>query len=307
VAVDNKTDRLIGVMAGTLKEVFLEGQPTRAAFLHDLRVHPDYQRTALGRHMLRMWNLMDRWAEESGAALIYGLVKADDSTMIGFQRKKQNYRFTGRMVVFNRPVYRMKRLHRLPRQLKPEEADARISKLVWDRYGGYQFFPAVLKNRYLTQGMIDSGLFSCFTLEEGNSFASIGFYRICRAMWTRVIGLPEYYKVLKPIFDGLRFALPLPIIPKQGGRISCCHVFNHLAGGPKGLRLWRELLAHANNLACQEGATLLTSAFDERDSFLPHYRRGSTNKIEYLLGYKPFTPDVPQVRTPYYPDMRDMN
>jgi hypothetical protein len=155
--------------------------------------------------------------------------------------------------------------------------------------------------------MIDSGLLSCFALEEGDSFASIGFFRACRAMWTRVIRLPWHYKVLKPIFDGLRFALPLPRIPQEGGRISYCHVFNHLADGPQGLRLWHELLAHANNLAYQEGSTLLTSAFDERDSFLSHYQRGSLNRIEYLLGYKPFVGDVPDVHTPYYPDMRDMN
>jgi GNAT superfamily N-acetyltransferase len=307
VAVDNQADRLIGVMAGTLKEVFLGGRATRAAFFYDLRLHPDYRRTVLGRHMLRVWNLMDRWAEESGAALLYGLVKADNTTMIGFQQKKQNYRFTGKMVVLSRPVYRMKRLQCLPRELKPEEANARISTKVWDRYGYYQFFPTALKDRYLTRAMIDSGLFSCFILEEGSSFASIGFFRVCRAMWTRVIRLPGYYKVLKPIFDGLRFTLPLPKIPEQGGRISYCHVFNHLADGPRGLRLWRELLAHANNLAYQEGATLLTSAFDERDSFLPYYQRGSLNKIEYLLGYKPFVPDVAQVHTPYYPDMLDMN
>jgi hypothetical protein len=73
--------------------------------------------------MLRVWNLMDRWAEESGAALLYGLVKADNSTMIGFQQKKQNYSFTGKMIVLSRPVYRMKRLHQLPRELKPEEAN----------------------------------------------------------------------------------------------------------------------------------------------------------------------------------------
>jgi len=139
----------------------------------------------------------------------------------------------------------MKRLHRSPRELTPDETNARISTKVWDHYGSYQFFPTALRDRYLTQAMIDSGLFSCFTLEEGNSFASIGFFGVCRAMRTRVIRLPGYYKVLKPIFKALSFALPLPVIPNQGGRISYCHVFNHLADGPQGLRLWKELLAHA--------------------------------------------------------------
>jgi hypothetical protein len=60
---------------------------------HTLRLHPDYRRTVLGRHMLLVWNLMDGWAEESGAALMYGLVKSENTTMIDFQRKKQSYRF----------------------------------------------------------------------------------------------------------------------------------------------------------------------------------------------------------------------
>jgi GNAT superfamily N-acetyltransferase len=307
VAVDNQADRLIGVMAGTLKEVFLGGRATRAAFFYDLRLHPAYRRTVLGRHMLRVWNLMDRWAEESGAALMYGLVKADNGTMIRFQEKKQNYRFSGRMVVLSRPVFRMKRLHHLPRSLAPEEADALLGPRVWDRYGSSQFFPTALRDHYLTQAMIDSGLFSCFMLKDGDSLASIGFYRVCRAMWTRVVRLPGYYNALRPLCDALRFALPLPQIPRRGGRISYCHVFNHLADGPDGLRLWRELLAHANNVAYQEGATLLTAAFDEKDSFLDHYRRGALNRIDYLLGYKPYVSDVPVVHSPYYPDMRDMN
>jgi GNAT superfamily N-acetyltransferase len=127
VAVDNQADRLIGVMAGTLKEVFLGGRATRVAFFYDLRLHPDYRRTVLGRHMLRVWNLMDRWAEESGAALMYGLVKSDNTTMIGFQQKKQNYRFSNKMIVLSRPVYRMKRLRQPPRELGSEEANACIS------------------------------------------------------------------------------------------------------------------------------------------------------------------------------------
>ncbi|UCG00046.1 MAG: GNAT family N-acetyltransferase [Spirochaetaceae bacterium] len=307
VAVDNQADRLIGVMAGTLKDVFLSGKATRAAFFYDLRLHPDYRRTILGRHMLRVWNLMDRWAEESGAALLYGLVKSDNTTMIGFQKKKQNYRFTGKMIVLSRPVFKLKPLRLQPQELTPEEANTYLTGKVWDRYGNYQFFPTALKDRYLTPAMSDSGLFSCFVLEQGSSFASIGFFRVCRAMWTRVIRLPGYYKVLKPIFDGLRFVLPLPRLPQQGGRICYCHVFNHLADGPQGLRLWRQLLIHANNLAYQEGATLLTSAFDQSDSFLLHFQRGSLNRIEYLLGYKPFVRGVPEVHTPYYPDMRDMN
>ena len=56
-----------------------------------------------------------------------------------------------------------------------------------------------------------------------------------------------------------------------------------------------------------EGASLLTSAFDPRDPFLPLFRRGALNRIEYLLGVKPLVAGLPESVNGYYPDVRDMN
>jgi hypothetical protein len=47
-------------MAGAAKEVFLSGRPMKASLFYDLRVHPHYRRTVLGRHMLKVWNLVNR-------------------------------------------------------------------------------------------------------------------------------------------------------------------------------------------------------------------------------------------------------
>ena len=98
----------------------------------------------------------------------------------------------------------------------------------------------------------------------------------------------------------------VPRIPGQGDVISYCHLFNHLAEGPRGVELWKQLVRFANNEALAEGATLLMSAFDEQDPFLPLFARGAINRIDYLLGYLPFAPEVPQILTPYYPDIRDL-
>jgi len=61
-------------------------------------------------------------------------------------------------------------------------------------------------------------------------------------------------------------------------------VFNHLAEGPEGIRLW---------LALDEGATLLTIAFDPDDRFHALFRRRAMNRIEYRLGVKALRPGVP--------------
>ena len=68
VAEDRGQGRLIGVMAAALKDVYIAGAVRSAAFFYDLRVHPDYRRSLLGRHMLGVWNAMERWAQESRRA-----------------------------------------------------------------------------------------------------------------------------------------------------------------------------------------------------------------------------------------------
>lgn len=90
--------------------------------------------------MLGVWNRMDRWAVESGATLMYGLVKGDNDTMIGFQRKKKNYRFAGKQIVLSRPVHKTKRLHRIPEELGAEE----VNTIIAPKKGFFYFLgPAV--------------------------------------------------------------------------------------------------------------------------------------------------------------------
>jgi len=306
VAVDREADRLIGAMAGTVKEVFVSGRPRSASLFYDLRVHPEYRRTVLGRHMLRVWNLMNAWSAGNGSDLLFGLVKSDNENMLALQRKKKEYRFVGRMVVLGRPVFRKRRLASEPREVELPGENEWISRKVWEHYGGWQFFPTAFRGRYLTPEMEASGLFSCYCLEQGDSFASLGLFRVNRTMHTRVVRLPLKYRVLRPLLEAARLVTPVPRIPAEGGIISYCHLFNHLAEGPRGLELWAELVRFANNQALAEGATLLMSAFDEHDPFLPLFARGAINRIDYLLGYLPFKPDVPETLTPYYPDIRDM-
>ena len=244
VAVDPTQRRLFGVMAATLKEVQVDGRPLRAAYFYDLRVHPDYRRTVLGRHMLGVWNEMERWAGRQGAHLIYGLIKGDNEAMLGMRRRRAGYRLAGRQLIVSRPLTRPRRL-----RLVPEEVD--LAR--------------------------DSG-------------------RI-------VARLPRAYSLLRPLLAAAGRLVPVPRIPRPGEPIRYCHVFNHLAEGPRG----RELLRFAGNRAGAEGAVLLTSAFDPSDRFLPHFARGAINRIEFQLGVRALRPGVPETLGPLYPDVRDMD
>mgnify|MGYP001097231521 CR=1 FL=1 len=151
-----------------------------------------------------------------------------------------------------------------------------------------------------------TGLFETWRLSRGDSRASIGVYRASKFMRTRVITIPWYYRVAGPMFRAINPVVPLPRIPRPGGTIAYTFVYNHLAGGPEGLALWRELLGHANNTALDDGADLLTGAFDPADRFFPDFARGALNRIDYRFGMRWLAGDPPPVRA-YYVDPRDMS
>jgi GNAT superfamily N-acetyltransferase len=303
VAVDKAKDRLFGVIAASTKEVLIGGTPRKVVIFNDLRVHPDYRRSVLARHMLGAWLAMERWAEDSGAHATYGLMKADNENMLGIQRKKSGYLVVGGMVVLNRPVFRRSRPGTPPERVPA--GDPGLAQALWREYGGRDFVPVALRDRCPTTEMDATGLFETWRLRRNGSWASIGVYRASKLMRTRVIAIPWYYRAAGPVFRAIDPVIPLPRIPRPGGTIGYTFVYNHLAEGPRGMLLWRELLARANDLALDDGADLLTAAFDPSDRFLPAFARGSLNRIDYRLGMRWLSGDPPPVRA-YFVDPRDM-
>ncbi len=304
VAVDRAKDRIFGVIAASAKDVLIGGEPRKIVVFNDLRVHPDYRRTVLARHMLGAWLRMERWAEDAGAHAICGLVKADNEAMHALQGKKSEYRFVGRMVVLNRAVFRRAGVRAVPEQVPA--GDPELSEALWREYGERDVIPVALRERCPTPEMEATGLFTSWRLRRGGSWASIGVYRTSRIMRTRVIAIPWYYRLAGPVFTALAPVVPLPHIPKPGGTIGYTFVYNHLAVGPQGISLWRELLGHANNMAMDDGADLLTGAFDPSDRFFTGFARGALNRIDYQFGMRWLAGEAPPIRA-YFVDPRDMS
>ena len=303
VAVDR--DVPFGVMAGTLKRLHVAGKLMTGACFYDLRLHPDYRRTVLGRHMLGVWNRMERWAIDAGANFIYGFVKGDNSTMLGFHGRKE-YATLGKMLVVSRPVFKRRRVDIPVTEYFPEDGDG-ISRALTAEYREKNLFPADFDCRYLTPEMRETGLFSCLRAEKGESYASVGLYRIAEIVRMRVLKIPPVYKALGAFLSPVERLIPVPRVPREGGAISYYHLFAHVASGPDGMELWRKLVNHANNLALDGGVMLLTGAFDSADPFLPRFRKGSLNTIEYHLGVRRLGPGIPGDLEPFFVDVRDMD
>ena len=305
VVVDS--GRVFGVLAATLKRVRIDGEPRLGALFYDLRLHPDYRKSVAGRHLLKAWLEMERWAEQRGADLIYGMVKSDNVAMHMMQRHKQGYRFAGEMRIVSRAVYRKRRGVPEPEEIDLEAHNREMGALVHAAYGERALYPLDLAEVYLTPEMAATGLFSCYRLQSGNSWASIGLYRVSREIWTRVVKLPWYYTLARPVFETIRPIVPLPQIPRRDGDVRYYHVFNHLVHGPRGRDLWNQLLSYANNVALEEGATLLTGMFDPSDPLCGAFSRGAMNVIDYHTGYRPLGDARSYDLRPFAPDVRDMD
>jgi hypothetical protein len=308
VAEDRERGLLFGVLAAAMKRLSIAGQVRPAAFFYDLRIHPEYRQTARGRHMLAAWKAMEAWAAGRGAHVVYGLIKKDNAPMLALVDRRLGYDFAGGMMIRSRPVFRRARVRCAPDEVGAD--DPRLVAATRARGSGRDFFPDEFRDTLLTPPMRDSGLFSFHRLARAGSWASIGFFRSCRVQRTRVLTIPPLYGIAGPLFSALQPLVPLPRIPREGGCIGYCHVFNHHAEGPEGPRLWRELIAWANNAALEEGAELLTGAFDPldvEDRFHAEFRRGAITSIEYRLGMKVLVPGIPAGPFRFYPDVRDMN
>lgn len=297
-------DQVIAVLAATMKRLLVNSREAKGVFLYDLRVHPNYRKSLGGVIMVKAWNKLEKWAEEQDADFIYGYVKSDNLIMRGFFGRKK-YSIAGKMIVVSRPVFKHAKTTHNFNGVKIPTPDTMFDFL--SEHGSKQLFPYKFRDNYISDEMEESGLFSCFRIEHNGSSASAGLLRVSEVLATRVSRIPWYYRVAGAVTRALSGVVPLPSIPEAGGVIRYYHTFNHTAIGPEGMKLWKELMRHLNNLALEGNCQLLTSAFDENDRFLPIYRKGSINTIRYVIGYKALKEWLPENFTRFYPDIRDMD
>jgi ribosomal protein S18 acetylase RimI-like enzyme len=302
VAVES--ERIIGVLAAVKKQVNINGRQALGIFLYDLRVHPDYRRTFGGRIMLRAWRMVENWSVEQKADFTYGYVKSDNLIMRGFFNRK-GYTSAGNMAVTGRPVFKIKKTNYLLEKIDCN--DKTLSQDYNKEYGSKNLMPSVLQKTYLSPEMENTGIYDCYRISNGNSYASAGLVRISELVRTKVIKIPLYYILAGVVSRLLNKIIPLPIIPKTNGLLKYYHCINHFMYGPEGMVLWKELMKHFNNIAYNNGNTLLTSSFDKNDLFYKEFSRGSISSINYIIGYKKINQKMPDKLSPFYPDPRDMD
>jgi GNAT superfamily N-acetyltransferase len=283
--------RLAGITAWAEKDVTMHGRRIKAAYLYDLRVHPDARKKGVSIHLSRAL------FEDIGAGMdcIYTWVAGENERFIkpaqrlfGMNRLE---RFT--YVVF--PVFKRRRV----------TADWRVCSagethhIYMRRNRTLEFIPDFEERSLL-------GFVSGIRLVEPGSGAC--------SMWSneglleeQVVSIPKSYRLLRALTQPLRRWVDLPYIPKPGDTLRSRFLFDFSsAAGAEGAMDARNLISIVNNLALKENIQFLYILLQDNSPLLSVVRKLGFRTFSFPYCFLAKGPATPAPGEEIYVDIRDL-
>jgi len=257
VMIAEESDKIVGIMAYSIKEVVVDGQEDLAAYFYDLRGEATYRRS-MKRGLFRLWKTVREEMADAGAAFIYGHVKADNHESMNVATK-----VGGRAVAsFN--------ILALPALRGPvpvlnshldnlEEEVARMAGRVAPR----SLRPRRLEDSYLRGAQLGY-LHGIYRLKTGDSLAQVSAWDLSKIYVGRVLRMPLHLTVLRTVLNPLSRGFPVPRVPKVGEGITYLQLFDPVCEGPQGPRLLKQLIQSLRRVAYAQGITIV-ALFAYRD------------------------------------------
>jgi len=298
VVIAEEGDKLVGIMAYSIKEVVIDGKEDLAAYFYDLRGEATYRRS-MKRGLFRLWRTVRQEMTDAGAAFIYGHVKADNHESMNITTKM------GGQAVASFDILALPALKGPVPDLDPhlgnlEEEVARMS----DRVKSRSLRPLRLEDSYL-RGAELGYLHGIYRVESGNSSAQVSAWDLSKIYVGRVLHMPMHLNALRTVLNPLSRVFPVPRVPKVGEGITYLQLFDPVCVGPEGGRLLKQLIQSLRRLAYAKGITIVT-LFAYRDDPLIEWPRFFPEEV---LHYN--TMVVPLCKEnlptpPLYLDIRDI-
>jgi GNAT superfamily N-acetyltransferase len=210
--------RLVGVGAVALKDVVLHGEPLRAAFYFDLRVHPEYRRRRIGR---RIFDALTSLAEQD-SRFGYSSIMADNARAhrmaVAFQT-----RVLGTFAYLVLPTYR-ERTPRTPvAHASMQETHAELLRVAppWDLY-----------TNPLEGGRTDAWV-SSFIARDGHRIGGCSVWDNREILGEVVEALPPMARVAGRLFRAWPLSRAhLPHLPVAGEMLRSWYLFDVFGTDP---------------------------------------------------------------------------
>jgi len=298
ILIAEEDDKLVGIMAYAIKDIFIEGERERAAYFYDLRGEASYRRS-MKRGLLRLWHTALQGMEESGASFIYGHVKADNSDSMNIATKMKAHPLAS-FDILSLPALRGKPPE-LDNHLDTLDAEVeRIGSLVGTRDLRPCDFPA----SYL-RGAELGYLRGIFRIENGNSMAQISAWDLSSIYRGRVLRMPMSLRTLGCVLNPLSGVLPVPRVPRVGEQMTYLQLFDPISHGDQGKKLLKELIQQLRRVAYSEGIDILTLFVYSDDPLTKIPRFFPEKVLHYNTMVKPLR-EAKLPKRPFYLDIRDI-
>ncbi|MFC2078557.1 GNAT family N-acetyltransferase [Candidatus Bipolaricaulota bacterium] len=298
VLIAEEDDKLVGIMAYAIKDIFIDGEPEKAAYFYDLRGEAAYRRS-MKRGLLRLWRTALQGMEEAGASFIYGHVKADNhdsmniSTKVGAEPKSA-------FDILALPSLRGPTPDLDPHLDSLDEEVERISSIV----GLRNLKPCDFHVPY-KRGAELGYLRGIFRIKQDDSMAQLSAWDLSSIYRGRVLRMPLSLRVLAGVLNPLSTIMPVPRLFRMGEQITYLQLFDPICRGPKGMKLLKDLIQQLRRLAYSDGITILTLFVYTDDPIAGLPRFFPQEVLHYNTMMKPLCKtELP--KRPYYLDIRDI-
>ena len=251
VLVAEEDDQIVGIMAYAIKDVLLRGVPDKAAYFYDLRGEATYRRS-MKRGLFRLWKHALAEMEESGAAYIYGHVKADNHDSMNISTK-MGARIAASSNILVLPS--------LPGRCPPldthlEDLEDEIERI--ESFVGVRPLRPISFGDAYRRGAELGYLKGIYRIERGRSFAQVSGWDLSKIYKGRVLHMPMYFRILGRVLNPLSHFIPVPRIPVVGRHLTYMQLFDPICQGPEGEHLLKRLFQQLRRVARTDDVDLLT-------------------------------------------------
>jgi GNAT superfamily N-acetyltransferase len=279
--------RLIGIIAGALKKVSLHGEIIRAAYIYDLRVHPEYRSQGVGKKLTSF--LLDNIGPK--ADCIYTLINGQNDRALGLACRNFSPKIIVPLVYIVMPVYKKLKEERPRESLGARE----VHEMFLRQNIGLEFVPAFEEMKLI-------GHKGSLTL-RAPSFAGCSVWTNENILAEQVVRIPFHFQIGRLLARPLSPFLNLPSIPKPGEVIRSWFLFDLFVQDNQSLQ---GLLAAANNFALDRGRTFLYILLQNDDPLLEWIRETGYKIYTFPYYFLAKGKKIPSPRDRLYIDVRDL-
>ena len=279
IYVAEEEGKPVGTVGLAEKNIRIDGKEEKAAYIYDVRVHPDHRGKGIGSQLVeRSLN------EASEADLAYAVIAQDNTPSIALFRKL-GFDNVGSFNLLNVPVFRRKERpsSRYVRTLTSKDVP-QIVDLLNNYYANHDFYTGYDAESLLAriERLQGYGLVGIYGIEEGGKISACGgLWDYSKIFRVTAVGVSRKLAVLRYLLRLIGMFKETAKLPSMGEPFRLMYVTDlACVGGPETARM---LIDYFLGIAHAQNSNFLCFALHPTDPLVPVIRKYKPIEMKYEL------------------------